>query len=441
MSNRILGILLVVVGLLALHLFGGPPETKAIWKISVESEILSQPIKIDSDIFLINAQNQILKMDFSGKIVLSKEISAMPAFPIIPLASSIIVLDKEGRIQGYSAKDLSVVFTSQLLELPRVRPIPLPENRFLIAGARNVFFSVDGTTGKKVWETHLPGNIIEVTIGKTLACIYGYDDLNKPLWKLAGIDMEDGELLWTHNENIDDKPPLVYADHFIFCNKDGRPIAVDQTTGEEKFRYDHEGYKIVDLIDDSLYLLAQGGAQLEALSIATGTSWSATLPSPLLKIFGAGDRLIVVDGKSIRCLNSKNADFLWQGEMGKTFDAYYSGTGVFVTYKDSFIDRPNYFSAFNPQSGEIAWTCYDTKMFYAPITVPKGEIVFSMSGNIRLMPGLPPSKSEKNTVFSAIASPSFSNFFPSFTPSKPSSGTNRIPNKSEKKDKDTPAWE
>ncbi|HNW36528.1 MAG TPA: PQQ-like beta-propeller repeat protein, partial [Candidatus Ozemobacteraceae bacterium] len=304
---------------------------------------------------------------------------------LVGLASGALVADRDGGYTLYSP-GLKELWKRATLIPSDVPPVALPENRVLVSGAREVLFALDGATGEPVWESHFEGRVVHVVASETIAVIYGYDDLKKPSWKLCAIDPDAGDIIWTYKDPVEDAIPFVYGGYFIFCDNTGRPVAVDQQTGEVVYRHDSEGYKIATVTGNSLLMLAAGGSRLDCSDLPTGKSWSVTLPSPYLDALAVGDALLFADGRGIKCLDAKSGTVRWQRDLGKTFDHFAHGTALGITYKDNFLARQTLVTLFTTDQNKTLWTAMDKGRFYAPLELSNGDMLVCRSGNIRLLP-------------------------------------------------------
>lgn len=385
MSPRSFSLLLLVCSILAYVLYSSEPPTSEIWRTKAGGEITTQPAEVGSrSVFLIR-QQQLAAIDSDGTITGPVQLDTQARHPLVGIASGVLVSDRDGGYMFYSP-DLTRLWTRGTLTPSDLQPVALPGNRLVVAGAPDVLFGLAGTTGEALWESHFEGRVTHVVPGETIAVVYGYDDLKKPSWKICAIDPEDGSVIWKHPDPVSDDMPVVYSDYFIFCDKDGRPIAVSQQTGKVAYRHDSDGYRIAGITGNSLLLLAAGGTRMDYCDLPTGTSWSVTLPSPFLGALAVDGALLFADGRSIRCIEARTGVIRWQRDLGKTFDWFVHGNALGITYKDNFLARHTRATLFTPDRAHTVWTAMDSGRFYKPMSSTRGDLLVCRSGNIRLMP-------------------------------------------------------
>ncbi len=391
MSLRSFSLVLIVCGILAYVLYSSEPPTSEIWRAKAAGEITTQPAEVGSrSVFLIR-QQQIAAIDPDGTMTGPLPLDAQARHPLVGIASGVLVSDREGGHAFYSPS-LTRLWKRATLTPSDLQPVALPGNRLVVAGAPDVLFGLDGTTGEALWESHFEGQVMRVVPGETIAVVYGYDDLKKPSWKLCAIDPDDGSVIWKHPDPISDDAPVVYSNYFIFCDMEGRPMAVSQDTGSVAYRHDSDGYKIAGTTGNSLLLLAAGGTRMDYCDLPTGISWSVTLPSPFLGALAVDDALLFADGRSVRCIEARTGVIRWQRDLGKTFDWFVHGNALGITYKDNFLARHTRVTLFTPDKARPVWTAMDSGRFYKPMSSTRGDLLVCRSGNIRLMPypELPP---------------------------------------------------
>ena len=391
MSLRSFSLVLIVCGILAYVLYSSEPPTSEIWKVKAAGEVTTQPAEVGSRSVFLVRQQQIAAIDPDGTIAGPVQLDAPARHPLVGIASGVLVSDREGGYAFYSPS-LTRLWKRATLSPSDLQPVALPGNRLVVAGAPDVLFGLEGTTGEALWESHFEGTVMHVVPGETIAVAYGYDDLKKPSWKICAIDPDDGSVIWKHPDPISDDAPIAYSDYFIFCDTEGRPIAVSQETGKVAYRHDSDGYKIAGITGNSLLLLAAGGTRMDYCDLPTGISWSVTLPSPFLGALAVDGDLLFADGRSVRCIEARTGVIHWQRDLGKTFDWFVHGNALGITYKDNFLARHTRVTLFTPDKARPVWTALDSGRFYKPMSSTRGDLLFCRSGNIRLMPSpeLPP---------------------------------------------------
>lgn len=409
MSLRLFSLILVVGGILTFYLYSSEPPTSEIWRVKANVEITTQPAFTGDKAYFLLRQLQIAAIDTSGNITGPVQLDSQARHPLVAIASGVLVADRDGGYTFYSP-ELVQLWKRATIAPSDVQPIPLPGNRLVVSAAHEVLFGLDGKTGNALWESHFDGSVVHAVPGETIAVVYGYDDLKKPSWKLCAIDPEDGSIIWKYPDPIDDGTPLVYSGYFLFCDKDGRPVAVSQQTGEVAYRHDTAGYKLAGVTGNSLLLLAAGGTRMDFCNLPTGKSWSVTLPSPFLAALTVGDALLFADGRSIKCIEAQTGVIRWQQDLGKTFDFFVHENALGITYKDNFLARRTRVTLFTPDRNSTIWTALDSGRFYRPMMMPQGDLLICRSGNIRLMPR-PETASAPEEIASGTNSPPFDAFF------------------------------
>ncbi|HOY66586.1 MAG TPA: PQQ-binding-like beta-propeller repeat protein [Candidatus Ozemobacteraceae bacterium] len=399
MSNRLFGLLLVVAGVLSYLLFSFEPPTNELWRAQAPGDITTPPAQVGETFCYLIRQQQLGAIDATGKLSGPVPLPSQARHPLVGLASGVLVADRSGGYTCYSA-DLKERWKRATLTPSDLSPLPIPGNLVVVSGAHEVLFAVDADTGEQVWESHFDGRVVHLVSSETIGVVYGYDDLKKPSWKLCAIDPADGSLLWTYRDPVEDAPPFVYGGYFIFCDATGRPVAVDQETGEIVYRHESEGYKIATVTGHSLLILANGGTRLDCSDLPTGKSWSVLLSSPFLAAHAVGDAILFADGRGIKCLEATTGFVRWQRELGKTFDAFVHRNGLGITYKDNFLARQTQVTLFTADANRTLWSALDKSRFYKPMALSNADLIVCRSGNIRLLP-LPATTPGTSAVASA----------------------------------------
>ncbi|HEY9069933.1 MAG TPA: PQQ-binding-like beta-propeller repeat protein [Candidatus Ozemobacteraceae bacterium] len=399
MSNRLFGLLLVIAGILTYQLFITEPPTNEVWRVQAPGDITTPPAQVGETFCYLIRQQKLGAVDATGKLAGPIALPSQARHPLVGLASGVLVADRDGGYTCYSPK-LKELWKRATLTPSDLPPLPLPGNLVVVSGGHEVLFAVDTDTGEQVWESHFEGRVVHLIASETIAVVYGYDDLKKPTWKLCAIDPADGSILWTYRDPVEDAPPFVYGGYFIFCDATGRPIAVDQETGEVVYRHESEGYKIATVTGHSLLMLANGGTRLDCSDLPTGKSWSVTLPSPYLAAHAVGDVILFADGRGIKSIEARTGFVNWQRELGKTFDAFVHRNGLGITYKDNFLARQTQVTLFTADQNRTLWSALDKSRFYKPMALSKGDLIVCRSGSIRLLP-LPASAPGTSSIASA----------------------------------------
>jgi len=382
MNRRLFGFILVVLSLILYNFMNRITPTQSIWSAVYDQEVLSAPCRAGRNAALLGGRKEIALFNKNGQLVARQNIPREPKFPLIEVGPAVVLTDRQSGVRAYSVDALQLLWERALVTSPRLAPSVLPNDRLLVATTREALFALEGATGNPAWEANFQGEVVRVSVGSSVACIFGYTDVLKPVWKLRAIDVDSGVPLWTFPESVIEQTPLVYKDMFVFVNSAGRPIAVDQITGDVRFRVDGEGYRVFQAEGDYLLLLAQGGTRIDCYSITGKNSWSTTLPAQMVNSTIIGGRVMLADRQGLRCANAANGDLYWQLELGTVLLAYPYRNGLCVVYKQYFVDRQSLFAYFDSQAGKPEWTCVDSTMFHRPIAFGSIDFVVSRAGNI-----------------------------------------------------------
>jgi hypothetical protein len=385
MSNSTLVFLLVVLTLFVGYVFLPASESTSLLKLTLPGEVKSPPVYFDETAVMILNEKKLARITASGVVEKVIDIPAPNRFPLIKTDEEVVILDRARILRGYSRHDLRQLWERELLEIPDLAPIAFQGNRILVRAGPSSLFSLNSATGEPQMEARLRGTLIQLATDKVLGCVYGLADAKQPHWRISGVDPDDGEIMWSFPEPVSDDLPLSHQGHFVFCTSRGVPVAVDQMTGEERFRLEKGGLKMVTIVANTLVMLAAGGSRLECLSLTEGTSWSATLPSPLEVCLGDNKNLFIIDTKGIRCVAADTGLIKWQKDLGKTFNAHVVPQGVGVTYKENFVERETYYAFFNPENGLVKWQVTDRGIFWMPNFSSRGHTLVCRTGTYRVM--------------------------------------------------------
>ena len=200
------------------------------------------------------------------------------------------------------------------------------ENSLFLGGSDGAVLRVDATTGELVWRTRLTGEVLAAPQGDSrIVVAQTYDG------KLAGMDYDSGEKLWTYDSNVPVltiratstpilRNGIVYAG---FAN--GRVIAFDSATGAVRWESRvaisqgrSEIERIVD-IDGSMALLgnelyaASYQGRVVAMDVTDGRKlWQRNISSFSGVSQGFGNVYVVDEDGSISAYLRNGQGVRWQ---------------------------------------------------------------------------------------------------------------------------------
>jgi outer membrane protein assembly factor BamB len=393
MERKTLGILLILGAIIALIILQSPGTTPELWTRPVNGEIKSPPVFDTQAAYFFIDDQHLARLDKNGTITHRVPLKSPYQFPLVQTSRHLLVVDRQGHTHCFAKSNLTPAWSKQDPIRARLSPLALPGDLFLIQKDPGFFLAVEAEKGDVQWEARFSGEVVNVVVDRVLSCVHGYSDLKSAEWKISGINIADGQLLWTFPQLVAEGNPHPIMDMLAFCDAQGRPQIVDQQTGTEQFQHEKSGFRIFAAQKEFLFNLAAGGSILECINLATGKSWSANLPSPLVNAIVQDDMIFVIDGKGIRSVKADTGEIKWERELGKTFHAFSLSTGPVVTWKAAFTDHETFLTCFNPRDGTTIWSCMDRGIFWHPWPLERGDATFCRTGVIRLMPlppGIPP---------------------------------------------------
>lgn len=390
MPKRLIGIILIVTGIITFHLLGSQQETKAIWQKSIPSKIYTDPVAVgDNFVYLAGDKGKreykFMQLDAQGNI--TAESPTLDNLPYDPIAfdNMLVVGDRAKMVRGFSTPGLEVAWEMGTVAPFPIGPTKIGKDNFLIQSDRNLLFCLDGKTGKPVWDKTFTDTLVNYSADKVLVCVHGHTDVKTSEWKVSGIDPADGLTLWTLEQKFSSNTPLFVQDICVLTNIAGQIIIIDQMSGQTLYQHPVEGLKAVQILDDTLLMLASGGARLVCMSLMTGTSWTTTMASGFTGAAKYGDRLMITDKKNLRCLDVNSGALVWNRNLEDIYNAFPFRNGIFVTHKDSFFARETFGSYIETASPESLWLAYDRGIFNKPLATGFGDLLLSYNGNLRMM--------------------------------------------------------
>lgn len=415
MSKRILGTLLVIASIAAFHLLGSQAETPPLWYGSVSAKIFSDPVSAaDRYIFLGGDKGKrtfkLFEIDAGGR--LTAESVAMGFLPFSPIVSGnmIVLADSARMVRGFSVPGLKLEWESGTIEQFKVPPVKIDNSRFIVQSTSNSLFCLDSQTGKPIWDKVFTDTLVNYAAGKVIICIHGFNDLKSPKWRASAIDPEDGSLLWTTDANLSQDTPLFVQNVCVLSSSEGEIIIYDQESGTPLFKNQVKGLKAAQILDEALIMLASGGSRMVCMSLMTGNSWSTTMQSGFIGAAKYGDRLLLLDKKSLRCVEVSSGAQIWRKTLDDVYNGFPHRKGIFVTHKDSFFSRNTFGSYVETGSVQSLWMASGRSLFMRPLVVDNGDLLLSYDGTYRLMPKPDASGSAPATAIPAsISDPTTSN--------------------------------
>lgn len=432
MSNKVIGIILIIAGILAFHLFGSQPETRAIWQNTLSEKIYTTPLAFgDNFVFLAGDKGKreykYIQIDSTGKITASS--IDLPSSPFDPIAFDGIMVsgDRARMVRGFSVPGLEVLWESATMQPFQIGPVKAGKDNFLIQSDRSLLFCLEAKTGKPVWDKTFTEDLVNYGADKTVVCIHGHTDVKNLSLKATGLDVDTGAELWTLEHKVNEDTPIFIQDICVLSSQEGETLLIDQNTGQLLYKHPLAGLKAVQILDDILIMLASGGSRLVCLSLMTGSSWTTTMQSGFVGAAKYGNRLLVADKKHLRCLDATSGSLIWNRTLEDVYNAFPFRNGIFVTHKDSFLARETYGSYIETATSESLWLAYDRNTFNKPLATSHGDLLTSYGGTYRMMQK---AKSTTTSDPSTIPTPTI-NFWKDRTASesaKPSENSNQPDN-------------
>jgi len=386
MNRSTLGFLLVSAGLILGIFLMFPSSTPSIWELSFPPGIFSNPVRVGQNVFFVQGEDRLYSIAPSGKVEAQAKLSDPLGQPLVALPKAVVAIGKQGRLTALSHADLKTIWHKELQLQSGSSSIAVFDNRLFVKGTPDSVWCLDGNTGNLLWESHPGGEIHEIVAGKEIFCLSETSEVKNKVWRISAISPIEGAILWKFPRPVEAEKPHEYTDYLVFCDASGTPVIVDRLSGEEKYRHPVVGLKLLGIAENYVLFLALGGSRIESLSFLSGNSWSATLPSPLLNVFGWGDSIVIVDGRSVRCVNAETGLIRWQKELGKTFNAFSAGNGICITYRTTSISLDTSFGCIDPENGKTIWVSCGMGIFWSPFLFDAGDMVFSQTGKVALMP-------------------------------------------------------
>lgn len=386
MNKSAIGFAFILLALALGIVLNQPLATGIAWESDLTGEVTIPPVAGNNEVFVPVGIEEVQKLDDKGKSVARARVRLTPKSSLILLDSFLLVSEDSRKFSVHSRKDLKMIWEKEVPGPSFMPPIGLGGDLILLQTGVDQFTCFRAADGEILWKSTMRGEIARVSHGKSLACICSIPDPQQKILTLEGVDSQNGQFLWRFSGYVTDQPPIVVGDFFVFCDQAGRPIVVDQMTGEEKFRHEKDGLKIAGIFENDLMFYAAGGSRIESLALGTGKSWSSTLQAPLARCLGKDGLIFFIDGKSLKCVSAETGMSRWQKELEGAQDAFMTSDGVCVSGAEGLIATGWYVSCFRPQTGQILWTVADVTPFWEPISFQNGDFVIARSGKLFFMP-------------------------------------------------------
>ena len=424
MSSRLLGIILIIISVLAFHLLGSQPETKALWYRDIADKIYSDPVSVGDRIVFVagdkgKREYKLYEIDSNGNT--KAQSVNLPSLPFMPLGfdSIVVVGDHNRMLRGFSVPGLQLAWESGTAEPFNIPPIKTGENLLVQSEAR-VLFCLASKDGQPVWDHTFTETLVNYGLGKVIVCLHGYEDLKSPSWKATALDPESGEVLWTINQPLGADTPLFVQNICILTSNEGEILVVDQFSGNILYKHPVKGLKPTQILDEHLIMLATGGSRLICLSLMDGKSWTTTMQSTLTGVAKYGGRLLIADKKNLRCLEIDNGAIAWMRSLEDVYNAFSFKNGIFITHKDSFLSRTTYGSYIETGSPNSRWVAHDKSNFLKPLVTGDGELLLAYNGSIRLLPKVSSEQAPTTLILPGQKAPGETSFWKDKTATEPS---------------------
>lgn len=391
MSKKIFGIIMVVCGILAFHLLGSEPETRAQWTTEINDKVYSDPVAAGGRMIFLGGDKgkktyRLYELDQQGNK--SAESVAMPVLTYQPLAcgNMVAAVDKSNMIRGFSVPGLQLAWEAALQKPIVVDPAKTATGNLLVVSGRDAIFCLDSSNGQAIWDYQFTKPLAYFAVDQVLVCVNGHTDVKEPNWTMNGFDPETGEMLWSQEEAVSADGMKFVQGLGVTTGKAGNLIIFDQMSGQILYKHETPGLRLAELFDDRAILLAAGGSRIVCFSLMTGESWTTTLNSSFTGAAKFGSRLIFTTKKSIRCVDAPSGNLIWTRELGDIYNAFPFRKGIFITHKDSFFDRSTYGSYFSSEAATPVYTAYGRGLFMKPLLTGNGDLLLTYNGVARLMP-------------------------------------------------------
>ncbi len=390
MSKRAIGIILVIIGALSFHLLGFQPETKASWTNEIPYRVYSNPVTVKNNAVFVAGEKahkkyKLIQVDLNGKTTESIELPILPFQPIA-FSETVLLADKSRMLRGFAVPGLKLMWEVGTIEPLTFAPLKIDSEKFVVTSTSDMLFCIDSKTGKPLWEKKFHGKIMSYAADKVVVVVYGYADVKSPIWKMMALEPETGDEVWEISDPVSSSPPFFKQNVCIQTTNEGQVMIINQFNGEIIYKHPIKGLKIADVLDEKLVLLAAGGSRVICMSLMTGNSWTTTLQTSFQGVGKTGNRLLLVDKKNLRCVDSDSGELMWHRPLEDVYNVFQFRNGVFVTHKDSFFDRTTYGSYIDGTSGQSQWTAFGKSIFYKPTILSTGDFLVSYNGMIKLMP-------------------------------------------------------
>lgn len=391
MSKTLIGTILIVAGIAAFHLIGSRPSTPPVWQNQIPAKIYSEPVMAgDNYVFMAGDKGKrvfkLHSIDGNGKHVAESVRMTMLPFSPVVFDKMIVLGDYAKVIRGFSLPDLKIAWETGTVEPFKMAPLKIDEENFLIQSSQNSLFCLNSQTGEAVWDKTFTDALVNYAADDVIICLHGFKDLKTPQWKATAISKNDGSTLWTMKEALSSDDPLFVQGLCILTSNEGEILVIEQETGSMRYKHPVKGLKAVQVIDETLIMLASGGSRLICMSLMTGNSWATTMQSGFTGAARYENKLLVADKKNLRCLDLQTGALLWHRNLEDIYNVFPFKKGVFITHKDSFFSRNTFGSYIETSSPESVWMHSGQSLFMKPMATPHGDLLLAYNGEFAMLP-------------------------------------------------------
>lgn len=408
MYKSFIAIILVVVALTGFSLFFAEDSVSAaIWKKQLNTEVYSEPLAaLDNYVFWggdrLKKVYKIFAINSKAEIVAQSPVLPSSPFDPIVVGNNVIAADHARVIRGFSLPTLEVAWEVGANSLFEKAPIKCGKN--VLQGSGQSIFCLDAATGKQLWDITELEPIKNYGADQVIISIHGYKDVANPSWKCTAYETEEGSEIWQLGEPVSGAAPVFVKDNCILTTKEGEGIIVNQFTGEILYRTGTKGISQVISLDESAIFVSSNSKEIAFFSFATGKPWTTTITKNVTGAIQIGSRVVIADKISIRCFDLYTGNTFWEKKLGDIYYACPHRNGVFVVYKESFVNRETYGACIDAELGTILWIAKGNSIFRKPYPLSEGDLLLSNNGMAQLMPK-PTFNSYSNVIMPPVEMP------------------------------------
>ena len=355
---------------------------KQTWKINTdqvlsdESPYFSHPLYIASNIFLINANGKLIKINSeNGEVTWSKTIFDNLENSIIgPPAISgeyinennITIYIHTGNNELFSINGITgKINWKSIFSLPFRGGLTFFQNKLFASDYEGTIFSIDSNNGKVIWKNSLGTDYNSVYT--SARPIIAKDKLIVPGTggSFFVLSLKNGEMKWTDNISSNSQLPKLYHAGDIVAN----PLY----------------YK------DFVYIVSQSGF-MSAFNINTSEKiWTLPVGGVETPILSEDNIFVNGNDGNLVAINRLTGDILWHKkyEGRVNIDSYFLNEAI-ATYKGPvlanskllFSDHYGNLRILNPKNGNELDTLSVGKLAIAPLVVDKKVFFLRADGDL-----------------------------------------------------------